>query len=103
MDLKSKSGFIIEINCDFLLIIINKYAIHCTYVLRYVLIFSFSIYPFDLPLKFTDEPSARSKTTIVFGSVTPNEILRAFVDCERTAADKSIAIRKNKINFQIIR
>jgi hypothetical protein len=35
------------------------------------------IYPFDFPAKFIDEPSLRSNTTIVFGSVTPSEILRA--------------------------
>jgi hypothetical protein len=34
-------------------------------------------YPLDFPTKFIDEPSPRSNTTIVFGSVTPSEILRA--------------------------
>lgn len=34
------------------------------------------IYPLDFPIKFTDAVSARSKATIVFGSVTPSVILR---------------------------
>ena len=39
------------------------------------------IYPFDFPAKFIDEPSARSKITIVLASVTPNEIFRALEFC----------------------
>jgi hypothetical protein len=49
------------------------------------------VYPFDLPAKFIDEPSARSKTTIVFANVTPSGIFFALVDCPRATADKSTA------------
>jgi hypothetical protein len=48
-----------------------------------------SIYPFDFPAKFIDEPSARSKTTIVFASDTPSGIFRALELSPRAKADKS--------------
>jgi hypothetical protein len=57
------------------------------------LLFIYLIYPLDFPDKFIDEPSARSKATIVFASVTPSGIFRALVVCPRATADKSTAIK----------
>ncbi len=51
-----------------------------------------------------DEPSPRSNTTIVFGSVTPSGILTAFVFSPRAIADKSAAITtriKTKTHFKL--
>jgi hypothetical protein len=38
----------------------------------------YRIYPLDFPAKLIAEPSDRSNITIVFGSVTPSGIFRAF-------------------------